>query len=386
LKGYRVGVAVYHNADEYMKLHSRAFRLPAYSVMFFMTAGTSRAVLTVYDGFDYAASADMNNLSGGTGWGTAAWTGTAGTRQIQSPGSNYASIPTVGNKAYLQASTAGIVRLLPGLQGGGDGTLWISFIAQRDPATQVDPDRFFSMTFYQGGTASANERFSIGEPSSNNNNVWGMYFTSSVSNRQEIAGDSIYTQSFLLARIDYHGDTTVNDDIYLWGNYNISSGEPDKTNAPAKFIGTAPTGYNLAFDRLALRAGAASGTLPNAQGFFDELRIGTTFADVTGNAIVCGLGDVNCDGHVDLANDFEAIRVNFRKTVTMRSQGDLTGDNVVNFNDFGQWKSAFVAVGGSLAGIDFLQESVPEPSSLVLLMPAMIGIARHRFTCRWLGG
>src|SRR4051812_48512726 len=354
-----------------MKLHSRAFRLPAYSVMFFMTAGTSRAVLTVYDGFDYAASADMNNLSGGTGWGTAAWTGTAGTRQIQSPGSNYASIPTVGNKAYLQALTAGIVRLLPGLQGGGDGTLWISFIAQRDPATQVDPDRFFSMSFYQGGTASTNERFSIGEPSSNNNNVWGMYFTSSVSNRQEIAGDSIYTQSFLLARIDYHGDTTVNDDIFLWGNYNIAAGEPAIATAPAKLVG----GFNLAFDRIALRAGAASGGLPNAQGFFDELRIGTTFGDVTGNAIVCGPGDVNCDGTIDLQNDFEAIRSHFRKSVTLRSDGDLVTNGIVDFADFQQWKTAFIGSGGSLTGVDLNFSETPEPGTAGIFLVAALVFA-----------
>src|SRR5436853_1559882 len=126
------------------------------------TSGPARAVLVVYDGFDCAActpNANMNGLNGGTGWGAAAWTGTTGTRQIRTPGANYPSLPTAGNKAFIQASTAGVVRQLPSLQGGTDGTtVWISFIGQRDPATQV-LDRFYSMTFYQGGTASTNERF-----------------------------------------------------------------------------------------------------------------------------------------------------------------------------------------------------------------------------------
>src|SRR3954451_14830337 len=349
-----------------MSLHTRIL-LAASFVLFCLTTGTSYAVLTVYDGFDYAASADMNNLNGGTGWGTAAWTGTAGVRQIQSPGANYASLPTVGNKAFIQGSTTGVVRLVPSQLGSTDGTVWISFIGQRDPSVQV-LDRFYSMTFYQSGTASANERFSIGEPSSNANNLWGVHFTSAATNRQEIAGDSIFTESLLLARVDYYGDTTVNDDIYLWGNYNIAAGEPAIATAPAKLVG----GFNLAFDRIALRAGAASSGPPNAQGFFDELRVGTTFGDVTGNGIVCGPGDVNCDGTVDLANDFGAIRSNFRKSVTMRSQGDLNGDNLVNFVDFQQWKVAFLGSGSSLEGLDLSFSETPEPSVVGLCFVSAI--------------
>ena len=366
-----------------MNPRSRVFLLAACVCIHFVMSAPSYAVLTVYDGFDYTADADMNGLNGGTGWGSATWTGTAGTRRIASPGSNYASLPTVGNKSFIQGSTAGAVRQLPALQGGTDGTLWISFIGQRDPSTQV-LDRFYSMTFYQGGTAATNERFSIGENSSNANNLWGVHFTSTAANRQEIPGDSIFTESFLLARVDYHGDTTVNDDIYLWGNYNISLGEPDKATAPAKFIGVAPTGYNLAFDRVALRAGAASGGLPNAQGFFDELRIGTTFTDVTGAGIVCGLGDVNCDGMIDLQNDFEAIRANFRKSATMRSQGDLNADNLVNFADFQQWKTVFIGSGASLAGVNLSFFDTPEPSAAGIFLIGAFALAsspRWRRSC-----
>src|SRR4051794_28230879 len=146
-----------------MNPRSRVFLLAACFGMFLVMRSPSYAVLTVYDGFDYLADADMNNLNGGTGWGAAPWAGTAGTRKIAAPGSNYTSLPTAGNKAFIQGSTAGVVRQLPSLQGGADGAVWISFIGQRDPSVQV-LDRFYSMTFYQGGTASTNERFSIGEP------------------------------------------------------------------------------------------------------------------------------------------------------------------------------------------------------------------------------
>jgi len=353
--------------------------LSALSFVALCTMGdTARAVLVVYDGFDYAANADMNGLNGGTGWGAATWTGTAGTRQIRTPGSNYTSLSTVGNKAFIQASTAGTFRMLPSLQGGTDGTtVWISFIGQRDPATQV-LDRFYSLSMYQGGTASGNERFSIGEPSNNTNNLWGIHFTSTATGRQEIAGDSIFSESFLLARIDYHGDTTTNDDVYLWGNYNISLGEPAIGTAHASSI----AGFNLAFDRVALRAGAASGGLPNAQGFFDELRIGTTFADVIGSGAVCGLGDVDCDGSVNLT-DFAPIQTNFRKTVATRAQGDLNGDNLVNFTDFRQWKTAYLGGGGSLEGLNFDFVNSPEPAgSALVLLGAFVLCCSPRWSAR----
>jgi hypothetical protein len=357
-----------------MYLHTRSIRLAACLVLYSLASGTSYAVLTVYDGFDYAANADMNNLNGGTGWGTAVWTGTTATRQIRSPGSNYASLPTVGNKAFIQGSTAGVTRLLPNPLGTTDNTtVWISFIGQRDPTTQV-LDRFYSVTFYQGGTASTNERFSIGEQSNNANDLWGVHFTNTAANRQEIAGDSIYTESFLLARVDYHGDTTVNDDVYLWGNYNIASGEPAIATAQAKLVG----GFNLAFDRVALRAGAAAAPLPAAQGFFDELRIGTTFSDVTGNGIFCGSGDVNCDGTVDLAHDFEAIRSHFRKSVTLRSDGDLVSNGIVDFADFQQWKTAFLGSGGSLTGVDLNFSETPEPGAAGMLLVAALVFAPLR--------
>jgi hypothetical protein len=346
-----------------MKLQFRPALLMTSLMAFCQLSGTSLAVLTVYEGFDYAANTDMNGLNGGTGWGAATWTGTAGVRQVRSPGANYPSLTTVGNKAFFQATTTGSTRMLPSEIGGtaSNDTVWVSFLGQRDPAGPSDLGRFFSTTFYQGGTASGNERFSIGENSSNANDLWGVHFTSTATSRQEIAGDSIYTESFLLARVDYHA--SANDDIYLWGNYNISLGEPAIATAQAQSVG----GFNLGFDRVSLRAGAASGGLASAQGFFDELRIGTAFADVTTNPTVCGPGDTDCNGVVDMF-DFEAIRSHFRKNVTLRSDGDLVTNGVVDFADFHQWKASFTAGGGSMEGISLSIADAPEPTMAGILV------------------
>ena len=108
---------------------------------------------------------------------------------------------------------------------------------------------------------------------------------------------------------------------------------------------------------------------------------GATF-DRTTFAAPCSLGDVNCDDAVDVENDFEAIRANFRRNVASRSFGDLTADGLVSLSDFVQWKSAFLGGGGSLDGVSLGFLSVPEPSTATIagvMMWSLIG-------CRWCRG
>jgi PEP-CTERM motif len=92
----------------------------------------------------------------------------------------------------------------------------------------------------------------------------------------------------------------------------------------------------------------------------------------------CDLGDVDCDGNVDLENDFAAIQAHFRRNVALRSDGDLTGDGLVSLPDFVEWKTAFLIGGGSLAGVNFSFLSVPEPSSVVLATLALLGLVGRR--------
>jgi hypothetical protein len=328
-------------------------------------AQRSFALVIASDSFDYAVG-NLTAQNGGTGF-AAGWASSGGTAQVQSPGLAHTGLNTIGNKAFISASNQNWRALTAGTQGSGDSTLWISFIGQRTGANNV---RFFGISFYAGDVnTSANEHLTIGENSNNNLDQWGAHFTSAAAGRIDIAGASVNTQSLLLTRINFH--SAGNDDFFMWVNPNLSAGEPAIATAAASSVGA----FNLAFDRLSLRGGTLN-TGNIGEALYDELRLGTTFADVTPG--VCALGDADCDGDVDL-NDFESIRSHFRKNVSLRSDGDLVSNGVVDFADFRQWKAAFVGGGGSLAGLDLDFTSVPEPgtfcSAVVLL--AMISFPRR---------
>ena len=69
-------------------------------------------------------------------------------------------------------------------------------------------------------------------------------------------------------------------------------------------------------------------------------------------------GDVNLDGTID-TSDYDIINMNMF-TSGIRTDGDLTGDNFVGYEDFAQWKNAFDAL------------VIPEPAGFIPLMLAGI--------------
>lgn len=110
----------------------------------------------------------------------------------------------------------------------------------------------------------------------------------------------------------------------------------------------------------------------NYQVFFDNVRL-----DVPEILVVPG--DVDLDGDVDPV-DFGIIRDNFLKTVNSRGEGDLNGDDIVDFADFQEVVDnyPFPPPAGGFAS--FLRTaSVPEPSSALLVFFALCtGVAAKR--------
>lgn len=90
------------------------------------------------------------------------------------------------------------------------------------------------------------------------------------------------------------------------------------------------------------------------------------------------LGDTDGDDVVEFEDDFGPIRDNFRNAVSSRAQGDLVPNGRVDFDDFRQWKTAFVGAGGSLEGLNLNFGNVPEPSAVALALMALLGVCKVR--------
>jgi hypothetical protein len=88
-------------------------------------------------------------------------------------------------------------------------------------------------------------------------------------------------------------------------------------------------------------------------------------------------GDTDGDGiGGEYPDDFTPIQMNFRKSVTMRNEGDLVRNGMVDLSDFHQWKAAFLGMGGSLAGLEHaFFTNVPEPTTFGLVCTAICGLA-----------
>ncbi|TWT66889.1 hypothetical protein Pla123a_45900 [Posidoniimonas polymericola] len=136
------------------------------------------------------------------------------------------------------------------------------------------------------------------------------------------------------------------------------------------------------------------GLLRHSNSGADEF-IGGTYYDESGGAPASGTrdwgiwlletneappvpGDTDGDMVVELFDDLDPIRTNYLQPVTFRSEGDLNGDEFVDFADFRQWKDAYLATGATISASDIAFLNVPEPSAVCLLLMGLSAAARRR--------
>ena len=186
---------------------------------------------------------------------------------------------------------------------------------------------------------------------------------------------------------------SLNTPITLGQWYNVWMVINSSTDTWDAYINTGTanaTAGDLKLSGIAFRNGVAANPLTTfldyagaggvLGGSIDDINInpGVNLTNFTPAQIV--LGDTNGNGVVEYPEDFIPIRDNFQKAVALRTQGDLNRDGIVEFADFREWKTHYLAGGGSLEGIDLSFAGIPEPTSACLagFAAVLMGIARNR--------
>jgi len=219
----------------------------------------SPALLYAYDGFNYTAGANVTGQNGGAGNWSGTWVGPTSTT-VATPGLVYTGLTTTGNSAF-DSNTAGQgnVRSWTGLNSSSGSELWFSALVN-SPGTGSDL-RLFALTttgMVPGGGNGIG--FSL-----SNLTVRAQLDGAVSANITTLTANTTY---LLVARLSFF-DTPASDQLTVWVNPTIGTTVPTG--------GTTMTG---SFDSYvsAPVAGFRGGSAWS--GKIDEVRLGTTYADV----------------------------------------------------------------------------------------------------------
>jgi len=253
-------------------------------------------------------------------------------------------------------------------------SIWISFISQGiDPpdTAGVSMLTFIDSNVDLGTVPSFLHKRKAGFGRPNNQAALGLVRNSAPGANDNLPGISADDLTFWLIRLDFNdavfdGTTEVipgvlrnsgqgaltggGDDIRIWANPVLDS-VPSDGSADVTVLDyrtSADIGRDFKFDIIALEGGVGD--------MIDEVRIGTTFADVTPTAAPPGDGDFDMDGDVDGA-DF------------LTWQRDLGGAA-----DLALWEGNFGAPNATTAAVS----AVPEPASWLLACSMAVAAASRR--------
>jgi len=256
-----------------------------------VSIGSTQATLLTYEGFDYTASTNITGQDGGTGWRTdASWanasggiTGKVATRGLSYTGINpaYTAFSPTGNAANLEgtfqndrllavdtgaAYDEAHLRANDGLYIGGStvtGTLWGSFLVQASQWDAAGSQMIFNMD--AAGCATSTKasirQASAGAP---------ITIIDFIGTGQNIGTGSIPTSALSttnpnLIVFRYEFNEGSDDTLSVWLNPTAESDPADITTTAEDFV----------LNYVTLHSGNENGDL-----VFDEIRYGTTFADV----------------------------------------------------------------------------------------------------------
>lgn len=260
----------------------------------------AHATLFVYEGFDYAAGANaLNSKNGGTGYSAAYSSNNnadvvSGSLEYTDALGNH--LTTLGNHAFMDSTTVGDpnaaspvsiapnrnVTTTPFTNLSDAAPLYISFVGQQTAGDLRDVT--VSLFAVNNGTFGTQERLSIGHgnPSALNatdgNQNWGAYAVA-VGQNGAYSNTPATTQSLIVVRVDLNVSGAL-DRFRVYVNPNMDA-EPTTADAESSSYDFLVGWEEI--NRIRMRAGGSSSSLGlgASQLAVDEIRVGTTYADVT---------------------------------------------------------------------------------------------------------
>jgi hypothetical protein len=328
----------------------------------------------VYDGFNYANDGSpLSGQTGGYGW-AGPWNETgsgAGNEFTLSQNETSLDLPNlpfepVGDRvlALGPGGTSNNNRVSRPLSNSfslaQDGTLYASFLFSKGAAGGSPPPANNNQELvFLSGTAQA---LRLG--STSGNLFW-------VGATTQTAGSIALGETyFLVVRIDALAG--ANDSIKM---LIYDSTESVPVADPLVYDQMHSFGSNATLDGLQFHIGN------NASGVFDELRLGSTWADVTSANPNFILGDFDGLNGITIA-DYHILRTNLYSGTTYE-QGDMNASGLVDLTDFALFRQAYTSQGFAASDLDDL--SVPEPAAVALLsLPGLMGslLIRRRRSLR----
>jgi hypothetical protein len=226
------------------------------------------------ESFDYTNGSKLAGLNGGSGWSNA-WSatdnGTGTGPTITSPGMSSATVQTSGLKTTVPSTNVGAFRT-PSSSPDVDGnTVYISFLVQNTSGQNVG---YTGLSLFNSG----NEVLFLGKP--NGASTWGIDPKGAPAGTA-LSNYSTLNASLLVYRIDFGAGTTPgNERVRLYVN-------PSGSAEPSTFDAMVADKGNFTWDRIRLQAGSTPP--PGTTADWDEIRIGTTYADVVPEPATAGL-------------------------------------------------------------------------------------------------
>lgn len=233
--------------------------------------GSASAALIIYDGFDYSTGT-LAGDNGGSGW-TSPWTqsGTSTVLSVVSPGLSYNQLQVTGN-AISDTTTSSQIAYrsfdTTGLMADGN-SVWFSLLY----SVSAGGDSMVKF-FANGMHPTANYQTGVGIRISNTQGIATDFGVVAFSYKSFAHGANA---NMVAGRLTF-SDQLNQDRITLWVNPNLGEGTPADGAAFSDVLGQVsevwPEGQAAIGNEVVIRGGGSF------IGVFDELRVGTSFADV----------------------------------------------------------------------------------------------------------